>query len=327
MVITRFLVVFPLRVFRLGCPDRGGPVAFASTSCIMREIVMYILVFQPIFFLISEYRIFYLLVLELTRQVLVRIVVATEDLRKAVRGVSQAHFFKCDDKAEYLVKFSVAGGDKTVINELVAGTLAQGMNLPVPEIVLVNVPKSIIDNSEDLTKRKISAGLHIGVMRIDAEDFNYFDEERLKKYTLENPNDLHGVLAFDNWVLNIDRNNAGNNMLQVLSKNKVHYHMVDFGHCFHGSQWAAELETRKDMKELMRVFPFFLKHIKDLKEFDGWFNKIEKFSDAEVDSIVASVPSSWNLGEAEKTILVNLIKHRRSLPKVIVTSKKGELGL
>jgi hypothetical protein len=46
------------------------------------------------------------------------------------------------------------------------------------------------------------------------------NSESFRAKTLENLQDLYGVICFDNWVLNVDRNNVGNNLIETQSGNK-----------------------------------------------------------------------------------------------------------
>ena len=109
-----------------------------------------------------------------------------------------------------------ADGKKTVVNELVGGSLAI-INLPTPNISLVNVSSEFIEVSDVLRSRGITAGLQIGFAKLtNAADFHQLERQFSGEMILENSHDLYGIICFDNWVLNSDRNNAGNNMIEIL---------------------------------------------------------------------------------------------------------------
>ena len=109
----------------------------------------------------------------------------------------------CDDDKEYVVKF-VEANTKTTVNEWVAGSLALGINLPTPNVVQVNISKEIIDLSDELKKRNIESGLHVGMERLPKEsswDFQYINDQMLAGKELINGDKLYGVITFDNFLL------------------------------------------------------------------------------------------------------------------------------
>jgi hypothetical protein len=263
------------------------------------------------------------------RLAMVRVVQAIRDEGRVGKGVSGSHFFVCDDGKEYIVKFAAPAPDKTVVNELVGGSLALLYNLPTPEIVLVGISSDIITLSDDLRKRGIREGMHLGVERLprDSWDFDTLPSDFISRNTLVNPDQIYGVVTFDNWLLNNDRDNTGNNMLQLLPRNQMRYIMVDFGHCFTGNAWNEGLAATENNQGLMRVFRFLRTYITRLTNFEGWFRSLEDFSEAEIDSIVSAVPQSWSLSSREKEVLLHLIKHRKYLPRSIIIANRGVFGI
>ncbi len=205
---------------------------------------------------------------------MLQIVSAITDLGH-IKGLSGAHFFSCDDNKEYIVKF--VDGTKTAVNEIVGGSLALKIGLPTPNLALVNVNQDIIKFSSDLSQRNIREGVHIGFSRLptNTEDFHLLNNQSFVTKTLENEQDLYGVICFDNWVLNVDRNNVGNNMIEALAHNKIRYYMVDFGHCFTGNGWDEGIENSKDNLQLTDLLQFFYQYIKDFGKFEIWFSTIK----------------------------------------------------
>lgn len=254
---------------------------------------------------------------------------AMRDLGSVGKGASNAHFFYCDDGNEYLVKFIESNPTKTAINELVGGSLALKIKLPTPDISLVNISQNLIDLSDKLKQRNIPTGNHIGIKRLpkDTLDFQYLTDDMLIDKTLGNNDALYGVVNFDNWVLNTDRNNPGNNMIEFLPNKKIKYHMIDFGHCFTGSTWNQGLEQSKNNENLMAIFPFIRRWLINIDGFDSWFKAIECMPDNEIDEIVNSIPLSWNLQSSEKDVLLNIIKNRKHLVRKIIYNNKVSLNL
>ncbi|MGI0082325.1 MAG: HipA family kinase, partial [Nitrosopumilaceae archaeon] len=217
----------------------------------------------------------------------------------------------------------------TAVNELVSGSLALKLGLPTLDIVFVNLPQDIIQLSDDLRQRNIQSGLHIGFKRLpeDVLDFTYLNDDMLLDKTLVNRDELYGVVNFDNWVLNTDRNNQGNNMIEFLPQNQIRYIMIDFGHCFTGNNWNQDLQNAINRQDLMGVFDFIRRQLISINEFEKWFVTIESMNDTEIDSIVDSIPSAWNLSQNEKSILLELIKNRKHLVRNIICNNRVTLNL
>lgn len=261
---------------------------------------------------------------------LVREVDAKTDLGPTGKGGSGSHYFLCNDGQEYVIKFNLSK-HKTIINELVAGTLADEMKLPAPEMVIVNITNEFFETATgELKTKKVQVGKHIGIKRLPKTcwDFDYWKDEMLKPKTLTNKKDLYGVISFDNWIINTDRNNQGNNMLELLENDQVRYWMIDFGHCFLNSSWTIEsLKKESEQEKLMNVFPYLKEKIETLADFSSWFEIVEKIEDKKINEIVESIPPSWPLTNEEKLFLINLIKLRRNLPRTIICNHQGDLGL
>lgn len=254
-------------------------------------------------------------------------VTAIRDLGKVDTGGSNAHFFLCSDQKEYVVKF-VESGKKTTVNELVGGTLAWSLKLPTPRIVKVMITEGLINLQDELKKRNIPAGFHIGIERLpsSAWSFNYPIEEKLHDKTLINTSELYGVIGFDNWVINTDRDNKGNNMIDFLPNNKIKYMMIDFGHCFTNNEWNENLQNSINSTNMMGVFNFIKRHVRDFVDFEYWIKEIESFQDNVIDSIVSNVPDTWNLSPNERAILLNFIISRKRLIRAIVNNNRTTIG-
>lgn len=251
------------------------------------------------------------------------------DLGPVGKGASNAHYFLCEDANEYVVKFMHTQHGKTVINELVGSSLALKIKLPTPDVVLVNLSEEIVTLSDDLKKRNIQPGIHVGILRLpkDALDFSYLTDDMLLDKNLINNDELYGVINFDNWLINTDRNNPGNNMIEFLPDNKMRFVIIDFGHCFTGPSWNTTLQESKSKEEIMSAFPFILRRLIGMNGFENWFNEIENLNDTEVDVIVSSIPNSWNLTDKEKEVLLDFIKHRKKLVRKIICDNKVKLNL
>lgn len=246
---------------------------------------------------------------------------AVTDLGKKP-GAAGGHRFLCDDENDYVVKF-VDTGNKIAINEIVAGSLALNLELPTPNKILVNIPQEVIDESPELSGRGISSITHIGSKGLPDiyGDFKKIKESQIQDMTLTNTDALYGVTVFDNWVCNKDRNNLGNNMVGLLPRNKIRYAAIDYSHCFLDQNWTAEiLNTHVDLRDLMSNFPFIQNKISNTECFEPWIEKIETFEESKINSILGSIPTSWNFVQNEQAAMLNFLKSRRNIIRDIINT-------
>jgi HipA-like kinase len=96
-----------------------------------------------------------------------RTVTATRYVTPLREGGSLPGLVEADDDGLYVVKFRGAGqGPKALVAEIVAGELARGLGLPVPELVLVELDGEMARAEPDPEIQDLiraSAGLNLGV--------------------------------------------------------------------------------------------------------------------------------------------------------------------
>jgi hypothetical protein len=98
---------------------------------------------------------------------MLRTVAATRYVTPLREGGSLPGLVEADDDGLYVVKFRGAGqGPKALAAEIVAGELARGLGLPVPELVLVELDPDLARAEPDPEIQDLigaSAGLNLGV--------------------------------------------------------------------------------------------------------------------------------------------------------------------
>lgn len=258
----------------------------------------------------------------------IKTVTAVTDLGK-LKGAAGGHRFICDDDNDYIVKF-VDFNNKIAVNELIAGSLALELELPTPSKVLVHIPKEVIEDSPDLVTRQgqlahLCSVLHIGSKGLPQqyEDFEKLSEERLQGMKLLNPEAMYGIVAFDNWLLNGDRNNNGNNMIGILPRNKMRYVAIDFSHGIVSESWSvAALTGAINSENSVPNFPFIENRLPNFSGFDKWIQNIEQFKDGRIEAILNSVPPEWKLDSNDKAILSGFIKARRNIVSKVISKRK-----
>ena len=259
----------------------------------------------------------------------IKTVNAITDLGK-LKGAAGGHRFICDDDNDYVVKF-VDFNNKIAINELVAGSLALELGLPTPNKVLVHISKEVIEDSPELMTRQgqlthLCSVLHVGSKGLPAlyEDYEKLGEEKLRDKKLLNPEAMYGIVAFDNWLLNGDRNNVGNNMFGILPRDKIRYVAIDFSHGIASENWSATTLTGL-MKSENPVpnFPFIENRLTDFSGFKDWIQNIEHFKDDRIESFLNSIPPEWKFDEKDKAILSDFIKTRRNIVCKVISKRMG----
>src|SRR3954462_7556423 len=96
-----------------------------------------------------------------------RPVCATRYVTPLREGGSLPAIVEADDDGMYVVKFRGAGqGPKALVAELIAGEIGRQLQLPVPEIVFVELPAAMASAEPDEEIQdllKASAGLNLGL--------------------------------------------------------------------------------------------------------------------------------------------------------------------
>jgi hypothetical protein len=139
-----------------------------------------------------------------------RTVTATRYVTPLREGGSLPGLVEADDDGLYVVKFRGAGqGPKALAAEIVAGELARGLGLPVPELVLVDLDPEMARAEPDPEIQdliKASAGVNLGLDFLPGS----------LPYSPASPPDpvlAAAVVWLDAFVENIDRTPRNPNLL------------------------------------------------------------------------------------------------------------------
>lgn len=224
------------------------------------------------------------------------------------------------DSKIYFVKPLLDAQPKVLPNELVGSILASILELPTPSFALIECAPELM---RLISIPSLQHGVYFGSEFLEGSiDFNPSSglgtRRPLDKITLLNEDALPGVVAFDNWVLNNDRNNAGNNLLVFAQEERAAtYYMIDFGHCFTGPSWTkATLTGSKDTRNPVSMFPFIQERIRNLGlRFDE--DKLEHISGS-IFEVVDCVPETWPLMPEEANALKEFLNHRISVVREMI---------
>ncbi len=143
---------------------------------------------------------------------MLRTLTATRYVTPLREGGSLPAIVEANDDGLYVLKFRGAGqGSKALIAELVAGEIGRALDLPVPEIVLMELDATLGRSEPDFEIQaliKASAGLNLaldylpGALPFDALDATTLD-----------PLLASSIVWFDALVTNVDRTARNTNML------------------------------------------------------------------------------------------------------------------
>jgi hypothetical protein len=178
-----------------------------------------------------------------------RTVTATRYVTPLREGGSLPAIVEADDDGLYVLKFRGAGqGPKALAAEIVAGEIARGVDLPVPELVLVNVDAELARAEPDPEIQDLivaSVGLNLGVDFLPGS---------LPYNPAEPPSaDLAAAVVWlDALVENVDRTPRNPNLLRWHGN----LWLID-----HGASLFVHHGTGDPMAVARRPFPAIREHV------------------------------------------------------------------
>jgi hypothetical protein len=211
--------------------------------------------------------------------------VAVEHIRR-MNGGAQAHLMRCDDDAYYVVKFQNNPQHlRTLANEMIATRLAGRMGICVPDVDIVEVRHSLIDNTPDLAiqmaagRLPCAAGNHFGSKfpgnpsALTVYDF----VPDLDVHRVRNINDFLGIFVFDKWACQTDRRQAifvrqCETGARTRAEETCQAVMIDHGFCFNGGRWNFPDAPLHSLYANRLVY----QSVKGIESFDLWIDRIEK---------------------------------------------------
>jgi HipA-like protein len=164
-----------------------------------------------------------------------RTVTATRYVTPLREGGSLPAIVEADDDGLYVLKFRGAGqGPKALAAEVVAGELARGLGLPVPELVLVELDPALAAAEPDPEIQELiaaSAGINLGVDYLPGS-LPYLPAQP------PHPELAADVVWLDALVTNVDRTPRNPNLLRWHGN----LWLIDHGaalYAFHGADPLA----------------------------------------------------------------------------------------
>lgn len=235
-------------------------------------------------------------------------------------GRSSPHLILFDDGHKYVVKFkNNPQGDWVVTYEYIVNSLASRLQLPIPRYKIVRVSGSFIEKNEKLAKIGFKSGSQFASRFIENTVLFTDLSSTLSKGQIRNVDQIAGLIVFDHWVGNSDRNPK--NLLFLPTNdgsNQYEFRMIDQANCFNISTTNPErkflpLKVRK--KEVYRWCNTLLDSKKQLSSF---VDRILEIKNEEIYDLIYSMSSDWLVNEEDKYRLYKHIKYaKKALPKTI----------
>jgi hypothetical protein len=168
-----------------------------------------------------------------------RTVTATRYATPLREGGSLPGLLEADDDGLYVTKFRAAGqGAKALVAEIIVGELGRALGLPVPEIVLVEVPEQLGRTEPDPEINELvtnSAGTNVGLDFLPAA----LDYSAARPETID-PALASEIVWFDAYATNVDRTPRNPNLLMWHGRPWL----IDHGAALYQHHAATDLPSR-----------------------------------------------------------------------------------
>jgi len=213
---------------------------------------------------------------------------ATRYVTPLHEGGSMPAVVEADDQGLYVLKFRGAGqGPKALVAEAISGGLARALDLPVPEIVLMDLDAELARTEADPEIQDLiraSAGLNLAM--------DYLPGAINFDPVAEQPDaDLASrIVWFDAFTSNVDRTARNPNMLVWHGR----LYLID-----HGASLYFHHGWDGDTAQVERPFPLIRDHVllrwaDRLAEVDA--DMARRLPDEVIRDVVAQVPDDWLQG-------------------------------
>ena len=247
--------------------------------------------------------------------------VATFRIRK-LRGAAQSQLMCCSEGSLWVVKFrNNPQGCRTLVNEFLVTRLAQTIGLDVPDAVVIEVPKGLIESSPEMAISRCgmyepySHGLNYacryagGLMPGQVLDF--LPTEIL--VSVRNVHQFAGAMALDKWTGNTDHRQA---VFNRCGRNKQYdAQFIDHGNCFDGEDWAFRAGPLHGIYRTKAVY----ENVRGWDSFDPWLDRIETIDANVLQAIVCEIPADWYADDvrALDSLIERLVMRRHCVRNLI----------
>jgi hypothetical protein len=256
-----------------------------------------------------------------------------------MRGGAQAHLVEGEDGFFYVVKFvNNPQHRRILINEWLACSFLQYLQIHVPETVLIELTPEFIADSPELylligsRREPVLPGIHFGSRLAVHPDrvaiYDFLPDKLLFK--IENRIDFLGTLVFDKWIGNTDSRQAVFFRARAKSWTPIRgaaparigffAQMIDHGYAFNGPHWQFQDSPLQGLY----FRPSIYDDVQSLDSFQPWLELVENFPVEVVDTAWKGIPGVWLGEDAEELeqLLDRLLKRRSRTAQLILDLRK-----
>jgi hypothetical protein len=240
---------------------------------------------------------------------LIRTVQATRYVTPLREGGSLPAIVEADDDGLYVVKFRGAGqGPRALIAELVAGEIGRALDLPVPEIVFVELDAALGRNEPDSEIKALldaSVGLNLGLDFLPGSIA--YDPADRRPGSRPDPALASRIVWFDAYVSNVDRTARNTNLL-IWHKR---LYLIDHGAALYFHHAWRDPDPRAPAPKIAQhvLLPLAAEIAAADRELAA------RLTEATIERVVALVPEGW-LGDVPR--FADAAAHRRGYVEYLV---------
>lgn len=227
---------------------------------------------------------------------------------------SQPQIILLSNGKEYLVKFiNNPQGNRMLMSEYVGTMLAKHIGLPTIPFEIVYLPKEFITENK-LDSHKFKHGNQFASLYIEDCSGLWF---KPKKEQVKNREMLAGIVVFDFWLRNKDRDSS-NILLEPSPKPNYYIHMIDHGNCYPSKRALLEMIDNPKKLQLSVVHKWCISMLDNKEELTYYLDKIVNLNNDLVRDLIYSIPDDWEISDEEKKkFYTDIVGAKQVLPKVV----------
>ncbi len=253
------------------------------------------------------------------------------ELIRPMRGGSRPWLVRCDDENYYIVKFQNNPQHIRVLaNEMLAGQLAQLIQLPAAKPALVEMPSALAGrlNSplfprEDGCERCVP-GIHYGSL-FPGDPASVFVTDFLPDRLLRKVNLLPflGAFVFDKWTCNCDGRQVV--FVRSLADENGGYEvlLIDQGFCFNDGDWGFPDGPARSFFPRRLVY----EGVRGLESFEPFLSRIEALDRGQLEACAEAIPREWCRSDLQDLfrLVEPLFLRRVKVRQFVIDAKNSEL--
>ena len=225
---------------------------------------------------------------------------AVQHLRP-LRGGAQSHLLRATDGNWYVTKFQNNPQHIRVLaNEMLATRLGLELDLPMPQVRVIEVSNWLIEHTGDLRIQLAGhqipcrGGKHLGSRFVGCpgQTLDYLPQELLR--TVRSLGDFARVLVLDKWTCNADGRQAVFFRRTPRSR-RYNATFIDQGYCFNASEWTFPDYPLRGVFANNCVY----EGVTGWQAFEPALTKAEEMDVGTIWRCAADIPEEWYEGDRD----------------------------